>query len=140
MASVGNDPTWEDRGGEPRLTQYWQNYSFGDLSEMAKTRKTILEGLIPRLKIRDKAHIDGRFLVVQGKLNAYKIHMGSTNILIKPDDRYLCIVPGRGKDKKVDNIYLPFSGDRGLSIILSKAFMLVDDDIIKDTTIISQLR
>ena len=141
VASVGNDPQWRDGGPEGRqdYRDYWQSYSFGNLSEVAKTRKSVLEKLLPRLKIRDVAVIDGKFLVVQGKKNKYKIHIGSSNILIAPNDRYLCIVPGRGKDKNVDQIFLPFEGDNGLSIVLSKAFMLADDDKIKDQTILSQL-
>ncbi len=139
VASIGNDPSWSDRGGAPRTDEYWQSFSFGDLGETAKTRKLVLESLIPRLKIRDIAKIEGKFLVVKGKRHTYKIHIGSTNILIAPLDRYLCIVPGRGKDKNVDNLYLPFEGDRGLSIVLSKAFLLADDDKITDPTILSQL-
>lgn len=139
VCSIGNDPAWQDRDGAPRTNQYWQTYSFGDLQETAKTRKAVLERLLPRLKIRDKARIDGKFLIVTGKKNSYKIHIGSTNILIMPNDRYLCIVPGRGKDKNVSSLFLPFEGDRGLSILLSKAFMLVDDDKITDSTITRQL-
>ncbi len=140
VASIGNDPTWMDRGGAPRTHEYWRSYSFGDLSETAKTRKAVLERLVPRLKIRDKAHIEGKFLHIQGMKHSYKIHIGSGNILIQPDDRYLCIVPGRGKDKTVEALYLPFEGDRGLSIVLSKAFMLAEDNKITDKTILSQLR
>jgi len=141
VGSVGNDPTWADRDGEPRQQRYWQSYAFGDLNATAKTRKVVLERLIPRLKIKDVATIDGRFLRVQGKRHIYKIHIGSGNIQIATrGDRYLCIVPGRGKDKSLDDIYLPFEGDRGLSIVLSKAFMLAADDKIKDGTILSQLK
>jgi hypothetical protein len=35
---------------------------------------------------------------------------------------------------------LPFDGDRVLSIILSKAFMLAEDEKIKDPSIVSQIR
>jgi Domain of unknown function (DUF4132) len=139
VASVGNDPQWQDAGATRDQRDYWQAYSFGDLSEVARTRKAVLERLVPRLKIRDNIHIDGKFLIVDGKRHSYKIHIGSTNILILPNDRYLCIVPGRGKDKTVGSVNLPFEGDRGLSIILSKAFMLADDDQITDPTILSQL-
>lgn len=141
VASVGNDPQWQDGGPDGRqdYRDYWQSYSFGDLTEVAKTRKVVLERLLPRLKLKDVAKIDGKFLVVQGKKNKYKIHIGSGNILIAPADKYLCIVPGRGKDKKVDNVFLPFEGDNGLSIVLSKAFLLADDDKIIDPTILSQL-
>lgn len=141
VASVGNDPQWQDGGpnARPDYRQYWQSYSFGDLSEVAKTRKSVLERLLPRLKIRDVASIDGKFLIVKGKRNTYKIHIGSGNILIAPHDRYLCIVPSRAKDRNLNQVFLPFEGDSGLSIVLSKAFLLAEDDKIKDSTILSQL-
>lgn len=139
VASVGNDPTWQDNGGEPRYQQYWQAYSFGDLNEMAKTRKSVLEMLLPRLKIGKVAHIDGNFLVVQGKLRTYKIHIGSTNILMLPNDQYLCIVPDRSKKDVTSQLFIPFEGDAALSVVLSKAMLLADDDKITDSTIVSQI-
>ncbi len=139
VASVGNDPQWRDSGATREQREYWESYSFGDLTEVAKTRKSVLERLLPRLKIRDKVHIDGKFLIVDGKRNSYKIHIGSTNILILPNDQYLCSVPGRGKDTAMGNVHLPFERDCGLSILFSKTFMLADDDKITDSTILSQL-
>ncbi|MUV04329.1 DUF4132 domain-containing protein [Flavobacterium rakeshii] len=139
VASVGNDPTWRDSGGLPAYRDYWQAYSFGDLSEVAKNRKEILTGLIPRLKIANVTTIQDKFVVVKGKLRTYKIHIGSTNILMEPNDQYLCIVPDRSKKDNTGNIYLPFEGDNGLSVILSKAFMLAADDKITDSTITSQI-
>jgi hypothetical protein len=140
VASVGNDPNWRDSGGLPAYADYWQSYSFGDLTEVAKTRKNILEGLLPRLKIGKVATIKDKFLIVEGKLRTYKIHIGSTNILMEPNDQYLCIVPDRSKKETSTNIFLPFEGDSGLSVILSKAMLLADDDQITDTTITSQIR
>lgn len=139
VASVGNDPTWQDSGGLPAYRDYWQAYSFGDLSEVAKNRKEILAGLIPRLKIAGVTIIQDKFVVVKGKLRTYKIHIGSTNILMEPNDQYLCIVPDRSKKDNTENIYLPFEGDNGLSVILSKAFLLAADDKITDSTITSQI-
>ena len=37
------------------------------------------------------------------------------------------------------NVTLPFEGDRKLSVILSKAFLLADDKRIQDPTITSQI-
>jgi len=139
VASVGNDPNWQDNGGLPQFREYWESYSFGDLTEVAKTRKEALTRLIPRLKIKDIARIDGKFLRIKGKIREYKIHIGSSNILMEPNDQYLCIVPDRKQDAKGDKLFLPFEGDRGLSLVLSKAFLLADDDKIEDETIISQL-
>ncbi len=135
VCSVGNDPEW--RNNNERQDRYWLDYSFGNLSEVAKTRKAVLERLLPRLtKLKGKVHIDGKFLVVKGKLRTYKIHIGSSNILMEPNDQYLCIVPARNKANK---LFLPFEDDNGLSIVLSKAFMLAEDAKIKDETIISQI-
>jgi hypothetical protein len=139
VASVGNDPAWRDSGGVPAFRDYWESYSFGELSEVAKTRKEILTGLLPRLKIKDVASVKDKFLVVRGKLRTYKIHIGSTNILMEPNDQYLCIVPDRSKNPVAEKVFLPFEGDNGLSVILSKAFLLADDDKITDPTITSQI-
>ena len=140
VCSVGNDPQWMDNNGDRQeYRDYWQSYSFGDLNEISKTRKGILEKLLPRLKkIRDKSEIKGKFLIVQGKLRSYKIHIGSGNILMEPNDQYLCIVPSRSTSS-TDKLFIPFEGDRGLSIVLSKAFMLAEDDKIDDSTITSQI-
>jgi len=140
VASVGNDPNWQDQGEHGAFGGYWRQVSFGDLSATAATRKAVLERLLPRLAIGKKADIQGKFLVVQGKLRTYKIHLGSGNILMEPNDQYLCIVPGVAKAVSQPTLYLPFEGDSVFSIILSKALMLADDDNIKDPTIIRQIQ
>ena len=143
VASVGNDPAWEDGGRLQRYGHegYWGNYSFGDLSGTAKSRKELLERLIPRLKIAERCSFDDRFLIVNGDVRTYKIHLGSGNILMEPNDQYLCIVPGGiAANTASSKVFLPFEGDRTLSIILSKAFMLAEDTKITDRTILSQIR
>lgn len=137
VTSIGSDPAWQD-GADPFLNNYWQHYSFGDLSESANVRSQVLESLIPRLKIAPQCSFNKKFLIVRGKVRTYKIHMGSGNILMEPDDQYLCIVP-EGKTKPKEKVFLPFEGDNLLSIIISKAFLLADDDKIKDKTILSQI-
>ncbi len=141
VASVGNDPTWQDGGPDGRFRTYWQHVSFGELSETAKTRHAVLESLMPRLtKLKDRWELTERFLVIRGQLRTYKIHLGSGNILMEPNDQYLCIVPGSvARSKQSDSIFLPFEGDSTLSVILSKAFLLAADKSITDTTITRQL-
>lgn len=140
VASVGADPTWQDGGPDGRYVDYWRSYSFGELSATAETRKQTLEWLLPRLTIVDRCLIDGRFLRVRGDLRSYKIHLGSGNILMEPNDQYLCIVPSRGGgDAAQEGLYLPFEGDAVLSIILSKAFLLAEDTKITDQTITRQI-
>ena len=139
VTSVGNDPAWRDNGGLPAYRDYWQAYSFGDLGEAGKGRKEILARLLPRLKIAKVAQLKDKFLVVKGKKRTYKIHLGSTNILMEPNDQYLCIVPDRSQKNMTDSVFLPFEGDAGLSVIISKAFLLADDDKITDSTILTQI-
>jgi hypothetical protein len=140
VASVGNDPNWVPAGN--RVGDYWQSYSFGDLSAGAQTRRDVLVSLLPRLtKLRGRVTLSDRFLVVRGDLRTYKIHLGSGNILMEPNDQYLCIVPDRSPATAAGGeLFLPFEGDATLSVILSKAFLLADDTAITDRTIVRQIK
>ena len=138
VASVGNDPNWIDGGPVIIQRDYWESYSFGELSLSAEIRKEVLQQLVPKLSIADRCSFTDRFLVVRGDIKTYKIHFRSGNILMEPNDRYLCIVPSNSASSS-QKVYLPFEGDRMLSLILSKAFMLADDTNIKDRSIKSQI-
>lgn len=138
VASVANDPNWQDGGPEGRYRDYWHDTSFGDLGATAQTRREILERLVPKLKIGERCSFDEKFLIVRGDKRTYKIHLGSSNILMEPNDQYLCIVPGRGAGPG-DKVFLPFEGDQRLAVILSKAMMLAADTKITDPTILSQI-
>ena len=137
VTSIGTDPAWErDHPDDPHLP-YWQQFAFGDLTSAAENRRVVLESLLPKLAIRDRCRLDGRFLVVRGDLHEYRIHMGSGNVLMEPGSRYLCIVQGPGDTAA--NLPLPFEGDRILGVVLSKALLLMNDTKIKDPTIARQL-
>jgi hypothetical protein len=137
VCSVGNDPTWQDRGTAHQV--YWQSYAFGELAQSAVTRRAVLERLIPRLRIAERCRLSDRFLIVRGDLRTYKIHLGSGNILMEPNDQYLCIVPGARTSARAESPRLPYDGDATLSIILSKALLLAADTKIKDPTIVRQI-
>lgn len=96
---------------------------------------------MPRLKIADRCRVEERFLVVRGDVRTYRIHLGSGNILMEPNDQYLCIVPARGAaNASTGKVFLPFEGDGTLAVILSKAFLLAEDRGFKDPTILQQIR
>ncbi|MFN7970994.1 MAG: DUF4132 domain-containing protein [Acidobacteriota bacterium] len=139
VASVANDPTWSDGGPHGRYRDYWHNQSFGELGATARTRKDVLEKLVPRLKVASRCTFEDRFLVVRGDVRNYRIHLGSGNILMEPNNAYLCIVPKQSVER-AERVFLPFEGDQGLSIIISKAFMLANDKAIRDASILSQIR
>lgn len=140
VASVGNDPTWNDGGPGGRFREYWNNYSFGELSASASTRKEVLARLLPKLKVASRCELNDRWLIVRGGLRTYKIHLGSGNILMEPSNQYLCIVARQSATEPSSKVFLPFEGDNMMAVILSKAFMLADDKKITDSTILSQLR
>ncbi|MER5421914.1 DUF4132 domain-containing protein [Streptosporangium roseum] len=129
VTSTGLDPTGHG--------DYWQSYSFGDLAESAQVRRDALSRLIGRTAIADRCTMTDRFLVVRGDLRTYKIHLGSANILMEPNDAYLCIVSARDPHA---GLFLPFEEDGRLALILSKAFLLANDTAITDPSITHQIR
>lgn len=133
VTSIAADPDWGEQGP---ARAYWERAGFADLTETAEARRDALTRILPRLKIADRCTLDDRFLTVRGDLRTYRIHLGSANILMQPDDSYLCIVPSRsGITAKV---FLPFEDDR-LSLILSKAMLLAADGAITDASIRAQI-
>lgn len=98
----------------------------------------MLERLLPALDVADRLEIGERFLRVRGTLRTYKIHLGSGNILMEPDDAHLCIVTARSPEA-ARQLPLPFEGDYMLAIIVSKALLLAKDEEITDPTITSQI-
>ncbi|MFF4881125.1 DUF4132 domain-containing protein [Micromonospora sp. NPDC000668] len=137
-AGVGSDPNWYDGGPQGRYRDYWARNSFGDLTPPGRTRREVLAELIPRLAIADRCTLTDKFLEIRGDLHTYRIHCGSGNILIAPDDRYLCIIPDSAKAKEPE-MFLPFEGDSRLAEIISKALLLAADKKIKDPVILHQL-
>ena len=136
VAGIASDPAWPNRAGDP-FGGYWSRAAFGELTESGKTRHAVLVDILPGLAIADRCRLEGRWLTVAGKLRSYRIHLGSGNIQMEPNNQYLCIVQDRRSEGA--RVRLPFEGDSTLSIILSKAFMLADDDEIKDASIRTQI-
>ena len=140
LTSVGNNPEWHDGGPNGRFAAYWHSYAFGELGAFAETRREVLAELLPKLKIAGQLELGERFLTVRGRLRTYKIHLRSANILMEPNDQYLCIVVGRSVPKPGQALCLPFEGDPVISLILSKAILLAADDKIMDPVIVSQIQ
>ena len=74
---------------------------------------------------------------MRGGLHEYRVHLGSGNVHIEPEGRYLCIVPAR---RRMEELYVPFEeGDLKTAEILSKVLLLASDHKIEDPTILRQL-
>lgn len=144
VASIAADPQWLDRGADAAhpsqwdrdADAYWQRTNTADLAESGKRRLALLKRIVPRLAIADKLRLDDQHLVVEGTRHRYRIHLGSGACF--RGERHICIVPdvnrvGEGR------VWLPFEGDRTLSIILAKAVLLANDAKITDPVILRQL-
>jgi hypothetical protein len=148
VASIGHDPTWLDAGADAQhpnqwrrgaAAEYWHRFNTAELAGSAEARRAFLADLLPKLAIAAQCSLDERYLLVRGRLRNYRIHLGSGNVLMQPNDRYLCIVPKGGEASTGSGVLLPFEGDWLLSIILSKAFLLASDAMITDPTILRQI-
>ena len=143
VASIAADPQWMDEGRDAahpnqwarHADEYWRNTNAAALVESGKRRRAMLERIVPRLKIADQLLLGDRHLVVQGTRHTYEIHLGSG--ACSRSGRHICIVPKSAAEG--DKIWLPFEGDRTLSIIISKAVLLAADDKITDPVILRQL-
>lgn len=143
VASIAADPTWLDRGQNVQHPSqwgqatdiYWRNVNTGELVESGKRRHAILARIVPRLAIADKLSLTDKALVVRGTRHTYEIHLGSG--AVSRNGRHICIVPKN--TAMADKVWLPFEGDRTLSIIISKAVLLAADDKITDPVILGQI-
>ncbi|HVB43860.1 MAG TPA: DUF4132 domain-containing protein [Streptosporangiaceae bacterium] len=133
VTSIANDPRWSDRRDDPHF-EYWQRHSFGPLGTAASVRREVLARIVPTLKFAARLELDDRCLRVRGGLHSYKIHIGTGNVLIDSQDRYLRVVPPVSQIE----VALPF-GDDVLRGIVSTAQLLAADDKITDPAIADQL-
>lgn len=123
------------------MYEYWLSSRTAELTASAHVRRDTLDVIISKLAIAPLCRFEGKYLHVTGQLRDYKIHLGSGNILMSPNDQYLCIVADHKQNTQmIDEIYLPFEGDQMLSLILSKALLLAADDQIKDRSIVQQIQ
>jgi hypothetical protein len=86
---------------------------------------------IPNIKIKDN------FVIIDGKLGRYNIHMGS-GVVHKEPGEAICIIPVHGQHR--GRLFLPFvDNDPKTAEILSKVILLAQDEKIKDPTILEQI-
>lgn len=104
--------------------------------ETIQRRIELINELILALDWKN-VHCEDHFAYIEGQLAQYRIHLGSGVIHIQPGN-YLCIVPAREKEEA---IYLPFAdADTRTAEIVSKIFLLKDDQLITDPSILSQIK
>lgn len=145
VAAVSLDPEWVDRGKDAlhpthydnALVEYWVQSQDNPPLPSAKMRERMLVSLLTNMPISDRVKIEGNYVRVQGRLNEYCIHIGSSAVSIAENRRHVCIIPAGSVAKT--RISLPFDTDTTLTAILSKIMLLLDDDKIEDKIIVRQI-
>lgn len=137
VASIGVDPSWESADSNPALQDYWNDFTSSDLSEAGKVRRDAIALLLPGFPTPDRFTLEKKHLVVQGTLGRYLIHLQSGAVFQHRGNKHICIVSKVAPS--ADRLAL-LVGDPMLSLIVSKALLLANDDKIKDRSIISQIQ
>jgi hypothetical protein len=85
----------------------------------------------------DNVRVDDNWVLVDGQLGEYSIHLGSANVHRRPGGA-VCIVPVHGQHR--GRIFLPFADeDPKTAEVMAKVLMLARDHEIKDPTILEQI-
>jgi hypothetical protein len=135
------DPDWHDRNEYRARTirRVDRSQQQGNPKLVARRREQ-LSSLIPRLKIASQCRLDEDYLTIQGQIHNYKIRYDNGSIFIDPSNQYLCVVSARKELIPQDTSQLlQVEQDHQLSMIISKALLLANDDQITDPTILRQL-
>jgi hypothetical protein len=128
VATVANDPDWDAAGIKQAWSEYWHEAAWGNLAPVARTRREVLARVLPRTTLEGQAHLEDRWLAVQGSRGSYRIHLGTANVCRHDNDKPLTVVPDRRAKNHVASVFLPFEGDSMLTTILAKAFLLSEDE------------
>ncbi len=135
VASIGNDPSWVDLGPDGFGAAYRQQMAIVPLGAAGEGRKQLLGTLLPRMSAKDQLKLEDRWIYVQGTRARYRIHLQSLQVEVGDSGRHLCIVPRA----QASHVALPFEGDEVLELLLSKTFLLLNDDRIVDAGIERQI-
>lgn len=121
------------------LGGYRNDFLTGSFSENAnsKIRKMVLEKIIHEIGLKSTG-FEGNFLLIDGKINSYRINLGSGFAQIKNSQKHLNIIPDTSKIKR--KYVLPIEDDETLFIILAKSLFLQNDDQITDEKIKEQIK
>lgn len=79
----------------------FHEYGFGELSSLAQQRPEFIERVLPGLTIRDRCHIGGRFLWVQGDRGTYMPFEGEAMLSTILSKAFLLAADTKIKDPSI---------------------------------------
>lgn len=120
-----------------KVRTYCEASTKRDLSPIGIIRRDILALLIPQTAFSERYSVDGQYLFVRGELASYKIHIGSGDVWNAATNGWIPIDPKMSA--KTANLFLPDEGDIMLTVILSKAYLLAEDNLIADKGLLDKI-
>lgn len=136
LFSIPDLALWRRQSGLEDITLPKEPH-FGNI---ALGRRQFLEALLPELGMENAVTLEKHHALVNGKCYRYRIHLGSGDIMVLPQQRQLVV-----EDRKMASLrkslpsYRPLHDDAQMDSILQKIVMLIRDDRIRDQSILDQL-
>jgi len=105
LATVGTEAQWRQweaarEAGRPHWLEeiHVPEHSWAQTSE---NRVALLTQILPMLGLSDRVTLRGHFAFVRGRRHEYRVHLGTSNVLVEPSGRFVCIVPRPERDRAV---------------------------------------
>ncbi|WP_291363770.1 DUF4132 domain-containing protein [Acetobacter sp. UBA5411] len=132
----------------PDLALWRRQEGLGDIAlpkephfgSIALGRRQLLEALLPEIDTDGAVSLEKHNALINGKCHRYRIHLGSGDIMVLPQQRQLVVENRKlASLKKGLPSYRPLHDDVQMDSILQKILMLIRDDRIRDQSILDQL-
>ncbi|MDH3703851.1 MAG: DUF4132 domain-containing protein, partial [Alphaproteobacteria bacterium] len=138
-SAIAVNMDWRDHTQRDKAEVYDYRRSTRHNSSGARQRAEKLKQILPALEISDQCRVSGCDLMVRGRLNVYRIHLGSAAVFKQPNDQHICIVEGRHMGRYTGRVPESANIDSTLTSAISKAILLANDHAITDEIIRSQI-
>jgi hypothetical protein len=129
-SSIANDPNLSLKTEKEKF--YREDFSTSYFSDNAsvKVRKQVINIIGPSIGVNPV--FEKNYLLVEGKLNKYRINLGSGFAQLSDSQKHINLFPDIQPMKKSKKIHSPIQDDETLYIILAKAKFLINDNQIND--------
>ena len=129
-SSIANDPALSIKTEQQKFYREDFDKSYFSDNATSKIRKHVINIIAPSIGINPV--FEKNYLIVQGKLNKYRINLGSGFAQIADSQKHINLLPDIQPMEKNKKTHAPIQDDETLYIILAKAKFLVGDDKIDD--------
>ena len=125
--TVANDANFRESQLGGRAREAWQALTWGELGPVVKARAELIERVLSRTILRDRARVEERWVVVDGATERFRIHLGTMAVVRERDQQPVLVAVDRQTREQAARAFLPFEGDSLLGCLLAKAFLLAGD-------------